>query len=175
MNKRVFFRFLISVFVISLALLTWMLVKSYQTQHQIIGLDSELKIYTWEEFIQEEVIQVFEEEYSVDLIVETFEDEDQIITVLQNDPGAYDVIFPSGRLLSELIDYRLVNRVNHDNVPNFNHLMECLHNPDYDSGSRYSMFYDHGFTPLVYNTKYVSGLDGWQDLSDQCFQNRVAL
>lgn len=175
MDKRAFFWILIALFVISLSVLAWVLIKSYQVQHQVIGLDFELKIYIWEEFIPEEVIQGFEEEYSVNLIVDTFEDEDQIITVLQEDPGAYDVIFPSGSLLTELIDYRLVSRINHENIPNFTNLMERFHNPFYDSGSRYSVLYDYGFTPLVYNTKYVSSLEGWQDLTDPRFQSKVVL
>ncbi len=137
-------------------------------------LSGELNLYNWEEYIPPDVLEDFEKEYGVKINIEYFEDEDEIITALQNDPTQYDVIFPSASLLTELLDYNLIAALDHKNIPNIQNLYPDFQNPVYDRGSNYSIAYDWGYTALAYNTKYVEA-DSWSIFVNSDYKGKVAV
>lgn len=169
---------ILAVIIVLAAIFAVVMYRVSQMEREIqseITYSDVLYIYNWEDYLDPEVISGFEAEYGVTVFMTIYEDEDEIITTLQNDPSSYDVIFPSAGLLVELLDYQLVAEINTDNIPNLANLAEEYQDPWYDPGSQHSVAYAWGFTPLIYNQKYVAAADSWSVLTDPALKDQVGI
>ena len=86
------------------------------------GGDSEkrtLSVFNWGDYIDEEVLRIFEEETGIKVIYSMFETNEDLYTKLTSPGGdSYDVIFPSDYIIEKLIDEELLAEIQYDNVPN---------------------------------------------------------
>ena len=133
-----------------------------------------VNVYNWEDYIDEDVLDQFEEETGIHVNYMRFTTNEDMMVSVRANPGAYDVIFPSEYCVERLIAEDLLAEINYDNVPNMSYTLESLLNPDYDPDNAHSVPYMWGTVGILYNTTMVSEpVDSWGILWDTDYMNNV--
>ena len=139
--------------------------------------DEVVNVFNWEDYIDEAVLEQFEQETGIKVNYMRFtENEDMIISVESN-PGAFDVVFPSEYMVERLFNRGELAEINFDNIPNFANIREDLKNPSYDPGNAHSVPYMWGTLGILYNTKLVDEADvqSWSVLWNPKYAGQVLM
>ena len=137
-----------------------------------------LNVFNWGEYIGEDVIANFEEEYGVKVNYSLFESNEIMYTKLLSG-NTYDVIVPSDYMIERLMEEELIQPLDYSYMTNLDDLNpEVLALRDeYDKDGVYSIPYFWGSVGLVYNKNNVdvNKLEelGWNILSDVEYSNKI--
>ena len=137
-----------------------------------------LNVFNCGEYIGEDVIANFEEEYGVKVNYSLFDSNEIMYTKLLSGNN-YDVIVPSDYMIERLMEEELIQPLDYSYMTNLDDLNpEVLALRDeYDPDSVYSMPYFWGSVGLVYNKNNVdvNKLDelGWNILKDTEYSNKI--
>lgn len=118
-------------------------------------LAAELYVFNWADYIDEELLTMYQEETGVNIVYDTFDSNEDLLAKLQAGATGYDVIFPSDYMVAQMIDLGLLAELDLNNIPNFEHVAEFNKNPAYDPGNRYSMPYFWGTTGIGFDAGVV--------------------
>ncbi len=115
-----------------------------------------LHIYSWSDYIPEEVIQGFEEEFNCNVIYDTYDSNETMYAKLKAGATGYDLAFPSGDYTEIMIRENMLIPLEKDLIPNMIYIdPEVLKLIEYDPGNEYSAPYQLGSTGIAVNTFYV--------------------
>ena len=137
-----------------------------------------LNVFNWGEYIGEDVIANFEEEYGVKVNYSLFDSNEIMYTKLLSG-NTYDVIVPSDYMIERLMEEELIQPLDYTYMTNLDDLdTEVLALRDeHDDGGKYSIPYFWGTVGLVYNKNNVDidKLDklGWSILKDKEYAGRI--
>ena len=137
-----------------------------------------LNVFNWGEYIGEDVIANFEEEYGVKVNYSLFESNEIMYTKLLSG-NTYDVIVPSDYMIERLMEEELIQPLDYSYMTNLDDLNpEVLALRDeYDTDGKYSIPYFWGSVGLVYNKNNVdvNKLEelGWNILKDEDYSNKI--
>lgn len=127
----------------------------------------EVNVYNWGVYIDESVLDEFEEQTGIKVNYDTFESNEAMYGVLKNDGASYDVIIPSDYMISRMIEEDMLQPINFDNIPNFSDIDPELKNPDYDPENLYSVPYMWGLLGIIYNTSMIDEeITSWSSMFD---------
>lgn len=137
-----------------------------------------LNVFNWGEYIGEDVIVNFEEEYGVKVNYSLFDSNEIMYTKLLSG-NTYDVIVPSDYMIERLMEEDLIQPLDYSYMTNLDDLdPEVLTLRDeYDKDGKYSIPYFWGTVGLVYNKNNVD-IDklnelGWNILKDTEYSNNI--
>ena len=106
------------------------------------GYAKELYLYNWSEYMSQEVLDLFEEEYGIKVIETTFESNDEMLAkLLAGGDSGYDIVVPTNFHIETLLANDLLAEINWDNVPNFANIDPAYVNPSYDPEQKYTVPY----------------------------------
>lgn len=136
-----------------------------------------LNIYNVGDYIDLEVLDIFEEENpNIKINYETFATNEEMYVKVANGSSAYDVIVPSDYMVERLIQEDLLLEIDKNNIPNFEHVGEQYLNQPYDIGNKYSVPYMWGTMGILYNTKMVDDeITSWDILWDEKYKGQVLM
>ena len=135
---------------------------------------TEIKVYNWEEYIDREVLNLFEEETGCHVNYVTFPGNEDMYTRLSSGAEIYDVIIPSEYMVQRLIKEDLIAELNMDNIPNLANILDSLRDPSYDPGNAHSIPYMWGTLGIVYNTEMVTEpITSWTALLDENYAGEI--
>jgi spermidine/putrescine transport system substrate-binding protein len=138
---------------------------------------SVLHFLNWEDYVDPAILEGFEAEYGIEVVIHTFDDEPELVSRLTSpDAGQFDLFVASGTVLGELAESRLLAELNQDRVSNLSNIDPTFLDQAWDPGNRYSAPYDWGTTGIVYNTNHVSPDElSWSLLSEPEIAPHAAL
>ena len=113
-----------------------------------------LKLYNWGEYMGENLISNFENEFDVKVIVEYFDSNEMMYTKLQAG-DAYDVLVPSDYMIERLLKDNALQPLDKEAIPNLANLAHGVAGLPYDPDNTYSAPYFWGNVGIVYNTNNV--------------------
>ena len=70
-----------------------------------------LVVYNWGEYIDPEVLTMFEEETGIDIVYEEFETNEILYPKISSGAIAYDVICPSDYMIQRMIENDLLSEI----------------------------------------------------------------
>ena len=130
-----------------------------------------ISVYNWGDYIDMDVIDIFEAETGIRVIYETFETNEDMYAKIAMGGSSYDVIFPSDYMVERMIQEQLLQPVNWNNVPNVKNIDPRFMNESYDPESKYAVPYTWGTMGVLYNTEMVIGEpDSWDVLLDETYK-----
>ena len=133
-----------------------------------------LTVFNWYDYIDPNVIGLFEEETGARVEYVNFTTNEEMYTKIEAGATNYDVLFPSDYMIERLIAEDMLEELNTANIPNMAGLLDSLRNPDYDPEEKYSVPYMWGTLGILYNTEMVSGpVDSWSVLFDEQYAGKV--
>lgn len=113
-----------------------------------------LKLYITGEYMSEDLIPNFEEQYGVDVIVEYFDSNEMMYTKLQAG-DSYDVVIPSDYMIQRLMNEDALQELDLSLIPNLDNLTPEVTNLPYDPDNTYSVPYFWGSVGIIYNHNNV--------------------
>ena len=117
-------------------------------------LAKELSVYNWADYIDEDLLTAYEEEYGVDIIYDTFASNEDLLAKMQAGATGYDVIFPSDYMVTQMIELGLLAEIDTQNIPNFANIGDEFKDAPFDPGNKHCVPYQWGTTGLAYRAGY---------------------
>ena len=134
---------------------------------------TEIKVYNWYDYIDPEVLKIFEDETGIKVNYVNFSQNEDMYTRLSTGAEAYDVVFPSEYMIERLIKEDLLAELDLANIPNMANVLPSLMNPIYDPGNAHSIPYMWGTLGIVYNTEMISEpITSWTALLDAKYADK---
>ena len=140
--------------------------------------NGKLYVYNWGEYIDEEVIDMFEEETGIKVIYDMFETNEIMFAKLAQDTSSYDVVCPSDYMIQKLITNDMLQELNFDNIPNAVNIGKEYFesSEDFDPGNKYSVPYCWGTVGILYNKSMVDDVvDSWDILWDEKYSGQILM
>ena len=137
-----------------------------------------VKVYNWGEYIDEEVIEMFEEETGIEVIYDTFETNEEMYPIIEAGGVAYDVVCPSDYMIEKMIANNLLQEINFDNIPNIEYISDSIMEGSkaFDPENKYSVPYTFGTLGILYNTELVDDpVDSWSILWDEKYAGEIIM
>lgn len=135
-----------------------------------------LKLYNWGEYMGEDLISNFEDEFGVKVIVEYFDSNEMMYTKLQAG-DSYDVLVPSDYMIERLLNEDMLQELDLSLIPNLTNLAEGVKNLPYDPENTYSVPYFWGSVGIVYNHNTVDPAvveaQGYEVLRNTDYKGRI--
>ncbi len=142
----------------------------------------ELYVYNWGEYIDPEVIELFEEETGIHVTYDMFETNEEMYPVIEAGAVCYDAVCPSDYMIQKMVENGLLAEINFDNVPNISNIdpMFMESSRSFDPQNRYSVPYTWGTVGILYNTERIEELGAepptkWSDLWNPIYQGEILM
>ncbi|MBO7248044.1 MAG: ABC transporter substrate-binding protein [Bacteroidaceae bacterium] len=151
-----------------------------------------LKVYNWADYIDEELISEFEEWYQketgqqIEVIYQTFDINEVMLTKIEKGHEDYDVVCPSEYIIERMLRNKLLLPINKDfgstpdytkNVsPYIKNQLATMSTGSVDANN-YAIGYMWGTTGVLYNTEMVTKEEAstWGILWDPRFESKILM
>lgn len=142
-----------------------------------------INVYNWGQYISDgtdgyiDVNAAFTEATGIEVNYMTFDTNESLYTKLKTGGSSYDIIVPSDYMAGRLIDEGLVQKLDMDNIPNYQYIGEAYKNTAYDPNNEYSVPYTWGTVGVIYNKKYVDEADigSWDLLWNDKYAGKILM
>jgi len=135
-----------------------------------------LSIYIWSEYLPQGVIDKFTAKTGIKVTVDTYENNEVLLSKLQSGVARYDLCVPSDYMVKTLINQKLIQAVDPAKVPNLKNIEARFLNRPFDPGNKYSVPYLWGTTGYGYNTQQIKEkLDSWAPMFDPKYSGKILM
>lgn len=126
------------------------------------ALAEEVRVYNWSDYIDEALLEKFEEETGIDLIYDVFDSNEVLETKLLAGGSGYDVVVPSASFMERQITAGAFQPLDYTQLPNSENLWDIIKDRTdaYDPDNKYSINYMWGTTGIGVNVEQVKAALG---------------
>lgn len=142
------------------------------------GTDSKkvLNVYNVGDYIDENIITLFEEKTGIDVQYETYDTNEMMYQKVKSGSTNYDLIFPSDYMVEKMKSEGLLQKIDFKNIPNMKYIDKSFLNPIYDETNEYSVPYMWGTFGILYNNKMVKEpVDSWNILWNPKYKGNIMM
>lgn len=135
----------------------------------------ELNILNWTEYLPEEVIQKFEEEYDVKINYNTYSSTGEMLSKVETAaPGTYDLIIGAG--VKTLAEENLLVELDRSKIPNFDNISDVYLGQEFDPENKYSVPYSLAGATICYDSDVIKDeITSYKDLLDPKYKDSLIL
>ncbi|MGX7092317.1 ABC transporter substrate-binding protein [Hutsoniella sourekii] len=136
-----------------------------------------INFYNWGDYIDPDLIKQFEEETGYEVIYETFDSNEAMLTKVQQGGTAYDVIGPSEYMVEVMKESDLLLPLDKSQLTNLDTMNPRFLNLAFDSENQYSVPYFWGTLGIVYDTSRIAegSINEWEDLWNPNYRGQILL
>ena len=142
------------------------------------GSNEQVIVYNWGEYLDPDVITMFEEETNIKVIYDEYETNEIMYPKIQSGAISYDVICPSDYMIQRMIENDLLATINFDNIPNIKNIGQTYleQSKQFDEDNAYSVPYCWGTIGILYNRTMVDEpIDSWSVLWDEQYADNILM
>jgi len=138
---------------------------------------NKLHIYNWSYYTPPSVIEKFEKEYKVRVIIDEYASNEEMYTKLMTGGGGYDLVFPSQDYVSIMIRQGMFEKVDHSLIPNLKNIDPVvLKKTTYDPNMEFSVPYYWGAAGIIVNTGKVPDYEkSWSIFGRRDLRGRMTM
>ena len=143
-----------------------------------------INVYNWGEYISDgvddtlDVNAEFTRRTGIGVNYTTFQSNEERYAKLASGGASYDVIIPSDYMISKLIEKEMLEKLEFNNIPNFEYIDEEFRNPEYDPTNEYSVPYTWGTVGIFYNKTMVDESEDeidWDILWNEKYKGQILM
>jgi len=136
-----------------------------------------LHVYNWSYYTPPSVIEKFEKEYGVRVIIDEYASNEEMYTKLKTGGSGYDLVFPSQDYVSIMIHQGMFEKIDKTLIPNLRNIDSVvLAKADYDPNMEYSVPYYWGAAGVVVNKAKVPDYEkSWSIFSRSDLRGRMTM
>ena len=120
------------------------------------GEQKRLYVFTWANYVGDEIRAGFESEFGVRVVVDVFASNEDLLAKLKSGATGYDVIMPSDYMVAIMIKENLLAALDLSKIPNFKSIGTRFLGGDFDPENRYSIPYTWGTAGIGYDSSVVN-------------------
>lgn len=138
---------------------------------------TKLYVYNWGEYIDEDVLDLFEQEYpQYDIIYDTFATNEEMYQKVASGSVSYDVLIPSDYMIERMIKENFLLEIDTSSLENYGKIKSALKGQAFDPEDKYSVPYMWGTLGIVYNTTLVDeSVDSWSILWNEKYNGQILM
>ena len=142
--------------------------------------NGEIVVYNWGEYIDPEVIEMFEKETGISVVYDEFETNEEMYPKVESGAIKYDLICPSDYMIQKMVDNDMLAEINFDNVPNIKNIGDRYIETSkaFDPENKYSIPYMWGTVGILYNKTMIKEgdtVDSWAILWDEDYSGSIIM
>ena len=135
-----------------------------------------LNVYNWGDYIDEDVLDSFEEETGIKVNYETFATNEDMYVKVKQGGTKFDVIIPSDYMIARMIKEDLLEKIDATRLPTFKNIDPRFLKLEFDPKNEYSVPYMWGTLGILYNKKMVDKkVDSWNILWDKKYAKQILM
>ncbi|WP_167644943.1 extracellular solute-binding protein [Mameliella alba] len=135
--------------------------------------EGKLVVYHWFEYIPQELLDKFSEEYDVEVVMDTYDSNEALLASLKAGAiGTYDVAVPGDYMVQIMAGEGLLDTIEEGELANKGNIQPEWADPSFDPGRAHSIPYQWGSTSFAVNR---DDFDGPIDSTDILFNPPAAL
>ncbi|MFK8081607.1 MAG: extracellular solute-binding protein [Granulosicoccus sp.] len=120
--------------------------------------EGKLSIYHWFEYIPQELLDEFAEEYGVEVTMDTYDSNESLLASLKAGKlGSYDVAVPGDYMVQIMTDEGMLDKIADGELTNAANIEEQWLNVPFDNGRQHSIPYQWGSTSFSVNRDVYDG------------------
>ena len=149
---------------------------SFADGDQYDQIGGELNVLNWGEYIDPELISIFEKETGVKVNYTEMTSNEEMLIKLRGADNPYDMCFPSDYIIEKLIKDDLLLELDMAKIPNAKNISQRMYEVTntFDPGNKYSLPYMWGTMGILYNTKMVDDpVDSWDILWNEKYAEKI--
>ncbi len=143
---------------------------------EVNATDGDLAIYNWAEYIDEEQLAAFSDEFGVGVTMDSYDSNEAMQPIIAAGNSGYSLIVPSDYMVTILIAGEDIQALDKDALPNLSNISDDFQNLSFDPSGDYSVPYQWGTTGLSVDTAVV-GSDfprSWSIVFDPAFADQFS-
>lgn len=135
-----------------------------------------LNLYTWSEYVPQSVIDAFQEETGIQVSMETFSSNEEMLAKLLAGGGRYDIIQPSEYTVEAMIRENLLQPLDHEKLPNLKNLAPEFRELTFDPDNKFSVPWMAGTVGIVINRDMVTEeITTYDDVFQEQFRGKIVV
>jgi spermidine/putrescine transport system substrate-binding protein len=138
--------------------------------------ENSLNIYAWSEYVPQTVIDAFEKETGIKVVMQTFSSNEEMLAKLLVGGGRYDIIQPSDYVAEAMIKEGLLEPLNHAEIPNLKNLKPKFREMSFDPGNKFTVPWMAGTVGIIVNRDLVQDeIKEYSDVFQEKFRGKIVL
>ena len=136
-----------------------------------------LNLYTWSDYIDENLVKEFEKQYNCKVVIDTFDSNEFMYAKLKAGGSGYDVIVPTSYMSKIMNDQKMLLNLDHSKLPNSKYIdKRYLDNLAIDKKMEYCIPYMLGYTCIAYNKEKLGDIpQTWEVFSNEKNKGRMTM
>lgn len=122
-----------------------------------------LALYNWGDYINPEILQRFTEETGIEVTLDTYSSNEEMLAKIQAGATGYDIVFPSVHMQDIMIQLGLLEKTNINQHPDFARIDPAFLRAKQDPNGEYCLPYAWGTVGIFYNEDVTGPIAGWED------------
>lgn len=148
------------------------------------GKGISINVYNWGEYISDgsdgllDVNSEFTKLTGIQVNYSTYATNEELYAKLKGGGASYDIIIPSEYMISRMIKENMLQKLNFENIPNFEYIMDKFKDKDYDKGNQYSVPYTWGTVGILYDNTAIDVPEDeidWDILWDEKYADSILM
>jgi len=143
------------------------------------GVNGQVIVYNWGEYIDPETIRMFEEETGIKVIYDEFETNESMYPKVESGAVAYDIACPSDYMISRMIENGMLSEIDYDKMPNAKKNIGAQYyeqSRGFDPENKYAIPYCWGTVGILYNKTMVEEpITRWAQLWDEKYADNILM
>ena len=144
------------------------------------GYAKEIYLYNWSEYMSQDVLDKFEDEYGIKVVESTFESNDEMLAKLMAGGGSeYDIAVPSNFYIESMKANDLLEPLDKDVITNYNNIDATYRTMECDPNGEYCVPYMGTSCVWIANTKMLSeyGIEihKMEDIKNDKLKNNILI
>jgi len=140
------------------------------------GSNGVVNVHNWGEYIDEEVLRIFERETGIKVNYSTFETNEAIYALMRRGGANIDVIIPSDYMIARMIEEDMLEELDFSNIPNFSLIDPQYKGLGYDPNNKFSVAYMTGTVGIIYNSSQITeSVTSWNSLFNSAYAGQILM
>lgn len=125
--------------------------------------EGQLNVYNWGDYINPEVLTLFTEETGIEVTLDTYGTNEEMLAKIQAGATGYDIVFPSVHMRDIMQKIGLLWNAEVNTLPGFENIDPTSKRSKVDPESEYCLPYAWGAVGIFYNKEEAGELTSWAD------------
>jgi spermidine/putrescine transport system substrate-binding protein len=125
--------------------------------------EDQLNIYNWGDYINPEVLTRFTEETGIEVTLDTYGTNEEMLAKIQAGATGYDIVFPSVHMRDIMQKLGLLHDAKVNTLPSFENIDPIAKRSSVDPESSYCLPYAWGAVGIFYNKAEAGEIKSWDD------------
>ncbi|WP_109468650.1 ABC transporter substrate-binding protein [Albibacillus kandeliae] len=123
----------------------------------------QLSLYNWGDYINPEVLEAFTKETGIEVTLDSYGSNEEMLAKIQAGATGYDIVFPSVHMHDIMFQLGLLAKTDIGASPDFKNIDPQFVRAKTDPNAEYCLPYAWGNVGIVYNKALAGDIKSWKD------------